>query len=255
MHGRRRSSGHLRARAGQRSSSRPTRSTGLSPTPTARRRAGGSTAKRRPEAMPCALLAPDLDVILDAVPELRGRAAVTARALLPGPYTLVLPNPARRFRWLCGTRPETIGDPRPRASRRGAGGRRRLRRRRLDERERPRRARAGAARRPPGGAARGRRPRWSTEASCPARRRRSSTSPDGSRRSCARAPFPRPRRSPASRARRPADAPGRTIGRSSMAVDRQETCRSSSSRVWPRSIPTSLTSSSASSSASAVRSS
>jgi L-threonylcarbamoyladenylate synthase len=48
-------------------------------------------------------------MILDAVPELRGRVAVRARALLPGPYTLVLPNPARRFRWLCGTSPEAIG--------------------------------------------------------------------------------------------------------------------------------------------------
>jgi tRNA A37 threonylcarbamoyladenosine synthetase subunit TsaC/SUA5/YrdC len=44
--------------------------------------------------MPVALLAADLDVVLDAVPEARGRAAVVARALLPGPYTLVLPNPA-----------------------------------------------------------------------------------------------------------------------------------------------------------------
>jgi L-threonylcarbamoyladenylate synthase len=65
--------------------------------------------KRRPESMPLQLLAADLDAILDAVPEARGRAAVVARALLPGPYTLVLPNPARRFRWLSGTRPETIG--------------------------------------------------------------------------------------------------------------------------------------------------
>ena len=65
--------------------------------------------KGRPEGMAVALLAADLDAILDAVPELRGRAAVTARALLPGPYTLVLPNPARRFRWLSGERPETIG--------------------------------------------------------------------------------------------------------------------------------------------------
>jgi L-threonylcarbamoyladenylate synthase len=65
--------------------------------------------KQRPEGMPSALMAADLDVVLDAVPELRGRAAVTARALLPGPYTLVLPNPARRFRWLCGTRPDAIG--------------------------------------------------------------------------------------------------------------------------------------------------
>jgi L-threonylcarbamoyladenylate synthase len=65
--------------------------------------------KGRPEGMPIALLAADLDAILDAVPELRGRAAVIARALLPGPYTLVLPNPGRRFRWLTGSRPETIG--------------------------------------------------------------------------------------------------------------------------------------------------
>jgi L-threonylcarbamoyladenylate synthase len=65
--------------------------------------------KGRPDGMPVALLAADLDGILDAVPELRGRAAVLARALLPGPYTLVLPNPARRFRWLAAGRPETIG--------------------------------------------------------------------------------------------------------------------------------------------------
>ena len=66
-------------------------------------------AKQRPETMPIQLLAADLDTILDAVPEARGRGAVVARALLPGPYTLILPNPARRFRWLTGTRPETIG--------------------------------------------------------------------------------------------------------------------------------------------------
>ena len=65
--------------------------------------------KQRPEGMPIALVAAELDMILDCVPELRGRAAVTARALLPGPYTLVLPNPARRFRWLTGSRPDTIG--------------------------------------------------------------------------------------------------------------------------------------------------
>lgn len=65
--------------------------------------------KGRPEGMPIALLAADFDVILDAVPELRSRAAVRARALLPGPYTLVLPNPGRRFRWLAGSNPSTIG--------------------------------------------------------------------------------------------------------------------------------------------------
>lgn len=65
--------------------------------------------KGRGELQPTALLAADVDVLLDAVPELRGRAGTIARALLPGAYTLVLPNPARRFRWLSGERPDTIG--------------------------------------------------------------------------------------------------------------------------------------------------
>lgn len=65
--------------------------------------------KGRGEIQPTALLAADVDVLLDVVPELRGLAGITVRALLPGPYTLVLPNPGRRFRWLTGDRPETIG--------------------------------------------------------------------------------------------------------------------------------------------------
>ncbi len=65
--------------------------------------------KGRPQTQPIALLASDFEAILDAVPELRGCAAVHAGALLPGPYTLVLPNPGRRFPWLCGKNPEAIG--------------------------------------------------------------------------------------------------------------------------------------------------
>lgn len=65
--------------------------------------------KQRPERIPVALVAADLEALLDAVPELRERAAAAARALLPGAFTLVLPNPARRFGWLTGSRPETIG--------------------------------------------------------------------------------------------------------------------------------------------------
>lgn len=65
--------------------------------------------KGRPASTPTALLAADLEMILDAVPELRGRAAVVARALLPAPLTLVLPNPAGRFRWICGENPLAIG--------------------------------------------------------------------------------------------------------------------------------------------------
>jgi L-threonylcarbamoyladenylate synthase len=65
--------------------------------------------KGRDEQQPTALVVSDLDMIFQCVPELRGRAGALARALLPGPLTLVLPNPARRFRWLTGSRPETIG--------------------------------------------------------------------------------------------------------------------------------------------------
>jgi L-threonylcarbamoyladenylate synthase len=65
--------------------------------------------KGRLERQPTALVAADLDYLLECVPELRGRAATLARQLLPGALTLVVPNPARRFRWLTGTSPETIG--------------------------------------------------------------------------------------------------------------------------------------------------
>jgi L-threonylcarbamoyladenylate synthase len=66
-------------------------------------------AKGREEIQPTALVAESVDMLLECLPELRGRAALIARALLPGPLTLILPNPARRFRWLTGARPDTIG--------------------------------------------------------------------------------------------------------------------------------------------------
>jgi tRNA threonylcarbamoyl adenosine modification protein (Sua5/YciO/YrdC/YwlC family) len=67
------------------------------------------TLKRRDRLQPIALLACDLDMLFECVPELRGRSGTIARALLPGPYTLVFPNPARRFRWLTGANEEAIG--------------------------------------------------------------------------------------------------------------------------------------------------
>jgi len=66
-------------------------------------------AKGRDPRQPTALLVSDLAMLFECVPELRGRAGRLASALLPGPYTLVLPNPARRYRWLTGARPEAIG--------------------------------------------------------------------------------------------------------------------------------------------------
>ena len=65
--------------------------------------------KGRDQQQAIALVASDLEMLLECVPELRGRSAVIARELLPGAYTLVFPNPARRYRWLTGARPETIG--------------------------------------------------------------------------------------------------------------------------------------------------
>jgi L-threonylcarbamoyladenylate synthase len=65
--------------------------------------------KQRPFTQPTALLAPDVEMLFELVPELRGRAGVIARTLFPGPYTLVLPNPARRYSWLTGTNYDAIG--------------------------------------------------------------------------------------------------------------------------------------------------
>jgi L-threonylcarbamoyladenylate synthase len=65
--------------------------------------------KGRGGLQPTALLAADVDAVLEAVPELDAHGRNIARALLPGPLTLIFPNPARRFAWLTGRRPETIG--------------------------------------------------------------------------------------------------------------------------------------------------
>jgi L-threonylcarbamoyladenylate synthase len=72
--------------------------------------------KGRDESQPTAIVAADVDLLFECVPELRGRSGTIVRALLPGPYTLIFTNPARRFRWLTGTRPETIGVRVPRVT-------------------------------------------------------------------------------------------------------------------------------------------
>jgi L-threonylcarbamoyladenylate synthase len=65
--------------------------------------------KGRAAKQPTALVATDLLTLFESVPELRGRAEKQARAILPGPFTLIFPNPAKRYPWLTGDRPETIG--------------------------------------------------------------------------------------------------------------------------------------------------
>jgi|SRR5579864_1377173 len=62
--------------------------------------------KGRVTGRPTTLLAASVDALLDCVPELDERLL---RSLLPGGYTLLLPNPARRYPWLTGAHPETIG--------------------------------------------------------------------------------------------------------------------------------------------------
>ncbi len=62
--------------------------------------------KQRPAEQPLALLAKDVETLLELVPEL---PLGLLEALLPGAYTLVLRNPAQRFRRLTGSAPETIG--------------------------------------------------------------------------------------------------------------------------------------------------
>ena len=65
--------------------------------------------KGTPPEQPMALLAHDLDLLFECVPELRGRSGTMVRALLPGPFTLILPNPAQRYRWITGSTPDLIG--------------------------------------------------------------------------------------------------------------------------------------------------
>ncbi len=66
--------------------------------------------KDRPASQPTAVIAGSVESLLhDILPGLDGRAAAAVRELLPGPLTLVVANPGRRFGHLCGDRPEVIG--------------------------------------------------------------------------------------------------------------------------------------------------
>jgi L-threonylcarbamoyladenylate synthase len=65
--------------------------------------------KGTPPDQPMALVASDIDLLFECVPELRGRSGTMVRALLPGPFTLILPNTAQRYRWITGSAPDRIG--------------------------------------------------------------------------------------------------------------------------------------------------
>jgi L-threonylcarbamoyladenylate synthase len=62
-----------------------------------------SALKGRAAEQPIALVAGGMDALKELIPELE------PESLVRGPFTLVLPNPARRLPWLTGERPDTIG--------------------------------------------------------------------------------------------------------------------------------------------------
>ena len=59
--------------------------------------------KGRERRQPTAIIAAGPDVLRELIPEL------DLDTVLPGPFTSIVPNPARRFRWLAGEEAETIG--------------------------------------------------------------------------------------------------------------------------------------------------
>jgi L-threonylcarbamoyladenylate synthase len=63
---------------------------------------------RRPDK-PAAVMFFRLELALEALPELGPRTRGAAERLLPGPVTLVVPNPARRYPLACGPEPERLG--------------------------------------------------------------------------------------------------------------------------------------------------
>lgn len=65
--------------------------------------------KRRPLDKPSAVMFFDRDLALDALPELGERTRAALMRLLPGPVSVLLPNPERRFPLACGEDQSTFG--------------------------------------------------------------------------------------------------------------------------------------------------
>jgi L-threonylcarbamoyladenylate synthase len=65
--------------------------------------------KGRDAIQPTAVVFTSVAAVLELVPGLDDDVTAIVRALLPGPYTLVVPNPDGRFGWLTEGRPESIG--------------------------------------------------------------------------------------------------------------------------------------------------
>ncbi len=65
--------------------------------------------KGRPPAKPSAVMFFSLDAAIDALPDLGSRTRAALAALLPGPVTLLLPNPHDRFPLACDPAREGTG--------------------------------------------------------------------------------------------------------------------------------------------------
>ena len=65
--------------------------------------------KGRPADRPAAVMFFELELALAALAEVGPRTRAALERLLPGPLTLLLPNPARRYPLACGPVPERLG--------------------------------------------------------------------------------------------------------------------------------------------------
>jgi L-threonylcarbamoyladenylate synthase len=65
--------------------------------------------KGRSPDRPAAVLFFDLDLALSQLPELGPKTQEALRRLLPGPVTVLVPNPATRFPLACGAEPGRLG--------------------------------------------------------------------------------------------------------------------------------------------------
>ena len=66
-------------------------------------------AKGRDAIQPTAVLFASVDVLVERVSELPAAAVEAVRTQIPGPLTLIVENPARRYAWLNPQRPDAIG--------------------------------------------------------------------------------------------------------------------------------------------------
>jgi L-threonylcarbamoyladenylate synthase len=67
------------------------------------------TLKGRPPLRPSAVMFFQLELAMAALPELGRRTRAACERLLPGPVTLLLPNPAGRYPLACGPDPSRLG--------------------------------------------------------------------------------------------------------------------------------------------------